>query len=156
MKKLSLFVIIFLVSIANNQIFAQGNSVKTNIKVWGNCGMCKERIEKAAKSAGAESASWNSKSHELALTFNDATTSSEKIQQAIAAVGHDTQDFTADNNAYNNLHGCCKYDRKGTESTGEVKKSCSMSSGKTCAKDSATCSKGKSCAKGKSCCKKPE
>jgi hypothetical protein len=34
-------------------------------------------------------------------------------------VGYDTQDVTADNKAYDNLHGCCKYDRK---ETAEVKK----------------------------------
>ena len=155
MKKLSLFVL-FVGFITINSVYAQGNSVKASIKVWGNCGMCKERIEKAAKSAGAESASWDSKSHTLSFGFNDASTSSEKIQQSIAAVGHDTQDFTADNGAYNKLHGCCKYDRKGTEASADTKKSCEKGSGKTCSKEGESCSKGKSCAKGKSCCKKAE
>lgn len=36
-------------------------NTKTEIfKVWGNCGMCKARIEKAVKEEGATSADWNS------------------------------------------------------------------------------------------------
>jgi hypothetical protein len=33
------------------------------------------------------------------------------IHKNIAAVGHDTQKVKATDEAYNNLHDCCKYDR---------------------------------------------
>ncbi len=85
---------------------------KETIKVWGNCGMCKTTIEKAAKKGGATSAVWNEDSKELKVTYAVNKTSSAKIQQAIAQSGYDTQDFTADTKAYQGLHACCQYDRK--------------------------------------------
>ena len=36
----------------------------------------------------------------------------EKIQKAIASVGHDTELYSAKEEDYNNLHSCCKYERK--------------------------------------------
>ena len=87
---------------------------KESVKVWGNCGMCKKKIEKAAKSAGASAASWDSETQLLKISFDDSKTSSVKIQESIAKVGYDTQDYTADNEAYDNLPGCCQYDRKET------------------------------------------
>lgn len=95
--------------------FAQNK--KEIIKVWGNCGMCQERIEKAAKKAGAKTASWDADKLELTVAYDSSKTTNQKIQQAIAKVGHDTQDFTGDNLAYSKLHGCCKYDRKSTMSS---------------------------------------
>lgn len=82
------------------------------IKVWGNCGMCKETIEKSAIKAGAATANWSEETKMLQVSFNDKKTSSQKIQKRIAKSGYDTQDFVATDKAYNALHGCCKYDRK--------------------------------------------
>jgi copper chaperone CopZ len=93
--------------------YAQKATVKKEtIKVWGNCGMCQKKIEKAAKAAGATTASWNEDSKELKVSYNPAKSSSEKIQQSIAKTGYDTQDFTADDKAYTKLSPCCHYDRK--------------------------------------------
>ncbi len=111
MKTLSLFAAILFSIFAINTSTAQTAKTET-IKVWGNCGMCKTTIEKSAKKAGAKTANWNEESKELQVSYAVNKTSSEKIQQAIAKSGYDTQDFTADNKAYDNLHGCCKYDRK--------------------------------------------
>ena len=93
------------------QSSAQELQYKT-IKVWGNCGMCKETIEKSAKKAGAATADWNEESKELKVSFASGKSSSEKIQKQVAKSGYDTQDFVAPDKAYNALHGCCKYDRK--------------------------------------------
>jgi len=85
---------------------------KAKIKVNGNCGMCKTRIEKAALEVkGVSKAEWNKETHELALTFNENKTNVETVQKAIAKVGHDTGKFKADDKVYNALPGCCKYDR---------------------------------------------
>ena len=97
--------------------FAQSTVKTENIKVWGNCGMCKSKIEKSAKQAGAKSAEWNEDSKMLKVSYAGNKTSSAKIQQSIAKTGYDTQDYTADNSAYENLHGCCKYDRKAVAAT---------------------------------------
>jgi len=111
MKTLSLFAAIVCSIFISNTATAQ-TAQKETIKVWGNCGMCKTTIEKAAKKAGAKTANWNEDSKELAVTYGVNKTSSAKIQEAIAKSGYDTQDFTAIQSAYDNLHGCCKYDRK--------------------------------------------
>ncbi len=111
MKTLSLFAAIMFSIFSISTSSAQSKTTET-IKVSGNCGMCKTTIEKAAKSAGAKTASWNEESKELKVTYAVNKTSSAKIQEAIANSGYDTQDFTAVKTAYDNLPGCCKYDRK--------------------------------------------
>lgn len=108
--KIASFIAVLLFGILT-QSFAQELQYKA-IKVWGNCGMCKETIEKSAKKAGAATADWNEESKELRVTFAENKTSSEKIQKQIAKSGYDTQDFVANDKAYNALHACCKYERK--------------------------------------------
>ena len=49
---------------------------------------------------------------QLKVSYTENKTSSAKIQEAIAKSGYDTQDFIAIKSAYDNLPGCCKYDRK--------------------------------------------
>ncbi|MFN5325726.1 MAG: heavy-metal-associated domain-containing protein [Bacteroidota bacterium] len=85
------------------------------IKVWGNCGSCKKTIEAAAIKAGAKSANWNKDSKVLSIEFKEKKTDIQKIQQAIANAGYDTQDITAPSDAYANLAECCQYPRKGAE-----------------------------------------
>ncbi|MEP7255505.1 MAG: heavy metal-binding domain-containing protein, partial [Ferruginibacter sp.] len=124
MKTLSLVAALLISIFSFNTSFAQTAKTET-IKVWGNCGMCKTTIEKAAKKAGAKMANWNEDSKELKVSYAVNKTSSVKIQQAIAKSGYDTQDFTADNKAYDNLQGCCKYDRK-SETEASAVYSCPM------------------------------
>lgn len=82
-------------------------------QVWGNCGMCKKTIEKAAqKTVGVEKAEWNVETHQFVVTFDPAKTSVEKVHQAIAAAGYDTDQVKGDDTAYNKLHACCHYERK--------------------------------------------
>jgi len=90
-------------------------TVKTTDKqatftVYGNCEMCKERIEKAAKLVtGVTSAKWNRDSNSINVTFNEKSTTLTEIHRAIAAAGHDTDKFKANDSVYNKLPGCCKY-----------------------------------------------
>ena len=79
------------------------------IKVSGNCGSCKARIEKAAKVDGVSKADWNDKTKVLTLVYDPAKVSSDNVQKSIAAVGHDTPKYKADAKVYNALPGCCKY-----------------------------------------------
>jgi periplasmic mercuric ion binding protein len=81
------------------------------LKVSGECGSCKKKIESAAKKAGASYAVWDVDSKELTVKYNSTTTNNAKIQKSIAGVGYDTQDFKATDEAYNKLDGCCQYDR---------------------------------------------
>ncbi|GAB6122194.1 efflux RND transporter periplasmic adaptor subunit [Dysgonomonas termitidis] len=82
----------------------------TMIPVQGNCDMCKDRIEKAAKSVkGVSTASWDQKSKQLHLNFDSTKTSIEAISRAIAKAGHDTDKYKADKAIYDALPACCKY-----------------------------------------------
>jgi copper chaperone CopZ len=106
MKKL----VIILIAIIATTSFAQNKNAKASIEVDGVCLMCKERIEKAAiKTKGVKAADWNVETHELKLFYDERKTNLQTIQQNIAAAGHDTQDITAEDQAYNGIDDCCKY-----------------------------------------------
>ncbi len=91
-------------------VFAGNKTEK--IKVKGNCGMCETRIEKAALSVeGVSKAEWDKKTKVLEVTFDEAKANSDKVEKAVAKVGHDTPHYKADDEAYKNLPGCCHYDR---------------------------------------------
>ena len=85
-------------------------STKTEtLKVSGNCGMCKSRIEKAARLDGVSKASWDSESKILSVTFDAAKTNMDIIAKKVAVAGHDNVKAKADDKSYNALPGCCKY-----------------------------------------------
>lgn len=91
---------------------ASMNSEMEMIKVAGNCSMCKDRIETAAKSIdGVTSAEWSTETQQLHLMLDLTKTSSKAVQKAIAAIGHDTELFNADDSVYNALPECCLYER---------------------------------------------
>jgi copper chaperone CopZ len=121
---------------------AIGQNKTETFDVSGNCGMCKNKIEKAAKEAGATEASWDMGAKKVTVTYNGNATNLAKIQQKIAEVGYDNAGFKATNDAYNKLHGCCKYDRAGGAASEQMN---------CCGKDG-TCSKDGH--GGKDCCKK--
>ena len=131
-------------------------------KVSGNCGMCKSNIEKAAKDAGAKSATWNADTKDLIVTYKSSTTNSAKIQEKIAAVGYDNVGAIASTESYNKLHGCCKYERT-MATTDAAKADCCKKDGDKmdCSKmmgEKMDCCKDGKCTKeghdGKDCCKK--
>lgn len=91
----------------------KNKNAKYKIEVNGNCEMCKKRIEKAAYSVnGVKSADWHIDDHVLYLIVNEEKCSAIDIKNAIAKVGHDTEDVKATEEDYNKLHGCCLYERK--------------------------------------------
>lgn len=147
--------------------FAQKTKTET-IPVSGNCGMCKTKIEKAAKAAGVEDAKWDVDAKALTVIYNSSTTNAAKIQNAVAAVGYDTRDVKASNEAYDKLHGCCKYDRAAAAVKDDAKMDCCNDGkcskpghdGKDCCKsdtEKMDCCKDGKCSKpghdGKDCCK---
>lgn len=80
-----------------------------SFKVYGVCEQCKHRIEEALKVKGIESADWNIDTKILALTYNSARISLDKIQNKITGAGHDTYQKKANNVVYNQLPSCCHY-----------------------------------------------
>ena len=122
-------------------------STTSTFKVWGNCGMCKKNIEAAATKSGASSASWDVKSKNLTVTYDASVSTLQQVQKSIADAGYDNDGVTASEDAYNKLHACCQYDRKG---------STSASSGKACCVKDSKCKGNKPCCKNggkKDCCK---
>jgi periplasmic mercuric ion binding protein len=95
---------------AQNQGTAKtANSKTETIKVQGACGMCKTRIEKAAKVEGVSKADWDKTTKILTLVYDPSKVNSDDVQKKIATVGHDTEKYTADQKVYDSLPGCCKY-----------------------------------------------
>ncbi len=80
-------------------------------EVGGKCDMCKTRIEKAAKIEGVIQVDWNRETKILTLTYNPSVVTSDNVQKNIAAAGHDTVKFRADDKVYSSLPACCHYDR---------------------------------------------
>ncbi|OUR94377.1 ATPase [Flavobacteriales bacterium 34_180_T64] len=107
MKKIIVVLSVVLISAMS---FAQNKNAKATIEVDGVCMMCKARIEKACiKTKGVKSAVWNVKTHELKLIYDERKTDLKTIQASIVAVGHDTKELKATDEAYNSVHACCKY-----------------------------------------------
>jgi cation transport ATPase len=106
MKKLGLL----LVMLVSMTAFSQDKNARATIEVDGVCNMCKERIEKACiKTKGVKSAVWNVNTHELKLIYNENLTNLATIEKNVAAVGHDTKNVVATDEAYNSVHDCCRY-----------------------------------------------
>lgn len=103
--------LLLIATIAFTTTNAQDTKTDT-FKVWGNCGMCKKTIEKAAKIGGVEKADWNMETKVFTLVYNSVIISNEKVQKAIATAGYDTEKFTGEDKAYEKLPGCCQYERK--------------------------------------------
>lgn len=165
MKSLKIFSFVALFTAVSMVAVAQTKT--ETFKVSGNCGMCKSKIEKAAKEAGAKDASWDADTKEMTVTYKSSSTNTAKIQQKIADVGYDNAGFKSTAESYNKLHGCCKYDRDASTATMDCCKDgkCTKEghSGKECCKDGEhkmDCCKDGKCSKeghdGKDCCKKED
>lgn len=109
MKSVKLFMLAVLAMLS---VSVSAQEKTDSFKVYGNCGMCKKRIEKTAKIDGVSAASWDAETKMLTITYDAAKASNDSIQRKIAAVGHDTEKFEADDKVYEKLPGCCLYERK--------------------------------------------
>ena len=87
------------------------NTTTETFKVYGTCIQCKNRIENTLKDLGTYKATWSIETNLLTVTFDSTKLSKSKIQQKLASVGHDTEEFQADEITYKNLPKCCYYDR---------------------------------------------
>lgn len=109
---LRLTLIFFLISctLSAQDNSAQDKNKNQTILVEGNCQMCQKRIEKAAiKVKGVKYASWDIATNQLTLIYNEGKTDLDRIQSAIAKVGHDTKKYKAKEASYQNLPPCCLY-----------------------------------------------
>jgi copper chaperone CopZ len=108
--KKGLIAIVLLLSIT--AATAQIKNAKTEtVKIFGNCGMCEAKIEKAGNQKNIASVDWNKDSKMATLTYDSKTTSKNEILKRIAAVGYDSEQFHAEEAVYQSLPGCCHYER---------------------------------------------
>ena len=85
-------------------------NAKLSIEVDGVCMMCKKRIEKAAlNTKGVKYANWNVDTHQLMVIIDERKTDKKIVCQNVANAGHDNKEAKATQEAYDNLHSCCKY-----------------------------------------------
>lgn len=106
MKKIFILVLAFISFVGYAQ---SSKTVTAKIKVFGNCGMCKMRIETALDVNGIKSATWDSKTKMLDVVYNKAKISEQKIHEIVASVGHDTEKAKAKAEVYSELPFCCLY-----------------------------------------------
>ncbi len=107
MKKFFSFVIATLI-IASALLAQEAKVIETEFKVFGNCGMCKTRIEKAVKMKGVKYAKWNKDTKMLKVAF-ESSVDVDSLHKRIAEVGHDTEKFKANDEVYAALPKCCLY-----------------------------------------------
>ena len=102
-------IVLLSVTMANSQI---KNAKTETVKIYGNCGMCKTMIEKAGNLKKVAQVDWNKDTKMAILTYDSQKTNQEEILKRIALAGYDSNSFLAPATAYNNLPGCCQYDRE--------------------------------------------
>jgi cation transport ATPase len=113
MKNILFGMLLLMVTFSAQAQEQKNKNAKFTTEVNGNCELCKKRIEKAAFSvSGVKSAVWDIDTHQLNLILNEEKTTLLDVKKAVAKVSHDTDDVKATDEEYDNLHGCCKYERK--------------------------------------------
>jgi len=90
----------------------EGRSAEhASFKVAGNCGMCKDRIEAAARAVpGILTAQWDAESQEIHIDFEPGV-ALDDVHSVIAEAGHDTELRKAPDDVYGALPECCLYER---------------------------------------------
>ena len=84
----------------------------TSFTVYGNCGMCERTIEGSLKGVkGISLADWDKETDIIQVKFQPNKISLDDIKQKIADVGYDSDKHRAKDDVYNNLPGCCQYER---------------------------------------------
>lgn len=151
MKTFKISFLLFLFAVIAYTGFSQSVK-KVSFQVAGECGMCKKKIESAAKNAGATYALWNVESKKLTVKYKNASSNTQQIQQSIAQAGYDTPRFKATSEAYNNLHECCQYERSQANccEPGSCTGDHSCCADGQCSKDTACCTEAETA----DCCKK--
>jgi copper chaperone CopZ len=112
MKSLKKIMIAALVLLSTIGVNAQIKNQKTeNVKISGNCEMCKKNIETAGNMKKVAAVNWNVDSKIAQITYDSSKTNPDEILKRIAEAGYENEKFAAKDEQYNKLHACCQYDR---------------------------------------------
>ncbi|SIN68184.1 heavy-metal-associated domain-containing protein [Chitinophaga niabensis] len=132
MKTIRIFIAIAIAVLSTQGLKAQDHKLnlfnfepkaqKATIKVYGECDMCKRRIEKALKIEGIKSSYWDVDTKILTVLYHKKKIDIGKISSLVAAAGHDTDKVKAKDEVYNAFPDCCQYERAPDNSPSEVTK----------------------------------
>ena len=113
----SVFSFLMIISFVSTDLIAKDHHGEhtpgeATFRVLGNCGMCKDRIERAAYTVrGVRYADWDVDEQKITVRYRPNRTNQEEIERAIAKAGHDTENFLTNDDTHANLHHCCIYPR---------------------------------------------
>lgn len=112
MKTLSIKLMMTALMAFSFSVNAQIQNAKTEVvTVYGNCGMCENNIETAGNLKKLAKVDWDKDSKLATITYDTQKTNKDEILKRIALAGYDSDTFLAPDDVYNDLHGCCQYDR---------------------------------------------
>jgi copper chaperone CopZ len=113
MKSLNKTVVAITLLLSATFASAQIKNPKTeNVKIWGNCGMCETKIEKAGNLKNIATVDWDKDSKIAVITYDTTKTNQDEILKRIALAGYDSEKNIATESSYKGLPGCCQYDRE--------------------------------------------
>ena len=96
---------------SNAEVIVELMGTETSFGVKGNCKMCKKTIETSALNLdGVHKAEWDVQSKQIDLVYDDQLVELMTIHNAIASSGYATDLVDLNQEAYDNLPLCCKYD----------------------------------------------
>ncbi len=117
MKLASKTAVLMIILFSFTAIQAQIKNTKTaTVTIYGNCEMCKNRIEKAGNGNALFQTTWNVETKKASIVYDAKKTSLNAVLKKIALAGHDNAAFFAPNKTYNDLPECCRYKRKSKSS----------------------------------------
>ncbi|EAY27043.1 heavy-metal-associated domain-containing protein [Microscilla marina] len=104
-----IFVLGFVVQAQAQKTKKRKKVATLSIKTSAQCGMCKDRIEKAmAYERGVKKAVLDVESKMLTVTYKTRKTNPDKLRKAVSNVGYDADKVIAEQKAYNKLPACCQ------------------------------------------------
>ncbi|WP_223682388.1 DUF3347 domain-containing protein [Flavobacterium hibisci] len=102
---------IFLLLSVSSQSQVKNDSTE-NIKIYGNCSMCKDNIEHAGNQKNVAAVIWDKNTKMASVTYDPKKTNTDQILKRIALAGYDNSSFLAPQLSYDKLPDCCKYVRE--------------------------------------------
>ena len=100
---------LLLVAVALTALTAQAQKAELTFGVSGICGMCESRIEAAFDQKGIVVADYDLEKKTMHVVYKAKKWNEERLHKLATGVGHDTDKYKASDEAYANMHGCCKY-----------------------------------------------
>ena len=100
---------LLLVALAISAISAQAQKAELTFGVSGLCGMCEDRIESAFDQKGIVAADYDLEQKTIHVVYKTKKWDEESLHKLATVIGHDTDKYKAADEAYANIHGCCKY-----------------------------------------------